>query len=136
MCSADDDAPLTVAVELSVTVLDQANQAGANVRVTPFATRFLGQSIFQSVKVAPFASAFAQLVSTPNALAGEAANALNATAELIRSGDTGPLSDVVREKAMLIATQASPIPTTLVIEFDLLIRAQVQVNGGDIALVL
>ena len=49
-------------IEFSYTLLAQANQAGANARITPSATRFLGESVFQSVKVVPFLSAFAAYV--------------------------------------------------------------------------
>jgi hypothetical protein len=100
-------------VELSYTLLNQANQAGANVRVTPFATRFLGQSVFQSVKVAPFAAAYALLVTTPNALSGDAASAINGTAALLSDGDPSQLAELLRAKQEVITLQAECVEIAL-----------------------
>ena len=68
-------------VELSFTLLAQPNQVGTNLRVTPFATRFLGQQVFQSIKVAPFASAFISSTAQQTALLG--ASLLNATSGVL-----------------------------------------------------
>ena len=119
-----------------MTLLAQPNQAGANIRITPFSTRFLGQSVFQTVKVAPFASAFVGVPNLPYNLAGQASQALNATAAFLDTGATQPLSDFIMAEKALVTAQLSPIPIIWTVEFDILIRAQVQVNGGDIALVL
>lgn len=122
-----------VDVEFSFTVLDQANQAGANVRVTPFATRVGGNGqIFQSVKVVPFLAAFAQ--TTKEQLATSASQGLAAVSGLLQGNGTAA-NEFAEAQAAIFDTQTSPLPTVVTISFDSFIRAQVQVNGGDIALV-
>jgi|APGre2960657444_1045066.scaffolds.fasta_scaffold00073_19 hypothetical protein len=124
-------------IQFSFTLLDQANQAGANVRVTPWATRLQGNGqAFQSVKVVPFLAAFANLV--PNGLNGLAADgqaALEAAAGLLQH-NTSAAQAFIADKVDTVKTQLSPIPTILTAEFDIFIRAQIQFNGGDIGLVL
>ena len=100
-------------VEFSFTLLDQANQAGANVRVTPYAIRVgANGQIFQSVKIVPFLAAFAQ--TSKQQLASQAALALNATAGLLQ-GDFAPAAAFAQATELNIGMQASPIPTVLTI---------------------
>ena len=79
------------------------------------------------MKVAPFASAWAQV--THAQLETSASQALNATAGLIQ-GDTTNLQTYLDAQAALIAPQLFPLPEFVTIEFDVYIRAQIQVNGG------
>ena len=121
-------------VQLSFTILDQPNQVGANVRVTPFAVRVgANGQLFQSVKVVPFLSAFAQ--TTKQQLASSASSGLAAVAGLLQ-GNTTQAADFATAQAMIFDMQTSPLPTAITISFDVLIRAQLQVNGGDIATIL
>ena len=121
-------------MEFSFTLLDQNNQAGQNVRVTPYALRVGGNGqIFQSVKVVPFLSAFVQ--TSTQQLTNLTALAVNATAGALR-GDAGPAGTLAAATQMIVDTQASPVPTVLTLSADVFIRAQLQVNGGDIATVL
>jgi hypothetical protein len=123
-----------VDVQLSFTILDQANQAGANVRVTPFAVRAgANGQLFQAVKVVPFLAAFAQ--TSKQQLASSASAGLAAAAGLLQ-GNTTQAADFAQAQALIFDMQASPLPTALTVSFDVLIRAQLQVNGGDIATVL
>ena len=121
-------------VQLSFTILNQLNQVGANVRVTPFAVRVgANGQLFQAVKVVPFLSAFAQ--TTKQQLASSASAGLAAVAGLLQ-GNTTQAADFAQAQAMIFDMQTSPLPTALTISFDVLIRAQLQVNGGDIATIL
>ena len=125
-------------MEFSFTLLDQATQAGANVRVTPYALRVgANGQLFQSVKarmphaassvcgspdaagtvmsllaaqIVPFLAAFAQ--TTKQQLASQAALALNATAGLLQ-GDFAPAAAFAQATDMIISMQASPVPTVL-----------------------
>jgi hypothetical protein len=121
-------------VQLSFTILNQPNQVGANVRVTPFAVRVgANGQLFQAVKVVPFLSAFAQ--TTKQQLASSASAGLAAVTGLLQ-GNTTQAADFAQAQAMIFDMQTSPLPTALTISFDVLIRAQLQVNGGDIATIL
>ena len=115
-------------------------------------TRLLTLPRIAPLQVVPFIAAFAQ--TTKQQLASQGALALNATAGLLQ-GDTAPATAFEQATAMIIKMQASPIPTALTIRrdrgaaafvcswsqqltrasrsFDIFIRAQLQVNGGDSA---
>jgi len=114
----------------SFTLLDQANTAGANVRVTPSATRFQGNGVvFQSVKVVPFLSAYRTVFDqglTPVGQVAQAAHTHNATLA----------AQLAKAKEQRFISQSLPFPTLLTVSVDIFIRAQIQINGGDIALVL
>ena len=102
----------------------------------------------------PFLAAFAQTSKQP--LASSAASALRGGVGLLQ-GDPAPAQAFVDAQQMIFNMQTSPLPTALTIRqdalramlcccllcadvslrsFDIFIRAQVQVNGGDIATVL
>jgi hypothetical protein len=160
-----------VDVQFSFTLLEQANQAGANVRVTPYALRVGGNGqVFQSVKVVPFLAAFAQ--TTVQQAANITALGLDAARGLI-SGNAAPAQTLADATKLILNVQASPLPTVFTLRrvspfflravrcasgsacvrvradacvrsallvcvrsMDIFIRAQIQVNGGDIATVL
>jgi hypothetical protein len=98
-------------VQFSFTLLDQANQAGANVRVTPFAVRVgANGQIFQAVKVVPFLGAFVQ--TTKQQLANTTSLAFNAAAGLLQ-GDLAPAATLAAAQEAIFNTQTSPLPTLL-----------------------
>ena len=117
-------------VEFSFTLLDQTNTAGANARITPSATRFQGNGVvFQSVKVVPFLSAYRTVFDqglTPVGQLVQAAHTHNATLA----------AQLAKAKEQRFISQSLPFPTLLTLSVDIFIRAQIQINGGDIALVL
>jgi hypothetical protein len=78
-------------------------------------------------------SAFAQ--TTKQQLASSASAGLAAVTGLLQ-GNTTQAADFAQAQAMIFDMQTSPLPTALTISFDVLIRAQLQVNGGDIATIL
>ena len=93
--------------EFSFTLLDQANTAGANARITPWATRFQGNGVvFQSVKVVPFLSAYRTVVDqglTPVGLVAQAAHTHNATLA----------AQLAKAKEQRFVQQSLPFPTLL-----------------------
>jgi hypothetical protein len=118
----------TVDVEFSFTLLDQANQVGANTRITPWATRVLGSGVvFQSVKVAPFYSAFRDVADQSVTPVGQVISSFH-NATLAHQLGSAKAANQLR--------QSLPFPTLLTVSVDIFIRAQVCINGGDIALVL
>ena len=129
-CRPCADSLLPPDQEFSFTLLDQANTAGANVRITPWATRFQGNGVvFQSVKVVPFLSAYRTVVDqglTPVGLVAQAAHTHNSTLA----------AQLAKAKEQRFVQQSLPFPTLLTVSTDIFIRSQVQINGGDIALVL
>jgi len=119
-----------VDVEFSFTLLDQANTAGANIRVTPSATRIFANGVlFQSFKVAPFVSAFRTIFDQGLTPVGQIAQA-------VHTRNVTLAAQLERAKAQRFVSQSLPIPTLLTVSADIFIRAQTQINGGDIALVL
>jgi hypothetical protein len=92
-----------VDVQLSFTILDQVNQAGANVRVTPFAVRAgANGQLFQAVKVVPFLAAFAQ--TSKQQLASSASSGLAAVAGLLE-GNSTQAADFAQAQAMIFNMQ-------------------------------
>ena len=124
-------------VELTTRVLVQENQNGASVRLGPVFRVGGDGTIAEGFLLLPQFTAF--VTQTTQQLAAFAAGKLRAAAEAL-AGNAANAQRQREDNAAALAeyfgVQFGPLPTAVVIVFELVLRSQISVNGGDLAAVV
>jgi hypothetical protein len=124
-------------VELTTRLLIQENQNGASVRLGP-TFRVAGDgTVAEGFLLLPQFTTF--VTQTTQQLAAFAAGKLRAAAAML-AGDAAAAQQQRDVNAAALADyfglQFGPLPTAAVIAFELVMRSQLSVNGGDLAAVI
>ena len=124
-------------VELTTRLLLQENQNGASVRMGPVYRVGGDGTIAEGFLLLPQFTAF--VTQTTQQLAAFAAGKLRAAAEAL----AGNAANAQRQRednaaalAQYFGVQFGPLPTAAVVVFELVLRGQISVNGGDLAAVV
>ena len=124
-------------VELTTRILLQENQNGASVRLGPVFRVGGDGTVAEGFLLLPQFSAF--VTQTTQQLAAFAAAKLRAAAEAL----AGNAANAQRQRednaaalAQYFGVQFGPLPPAVVVVFELVLRSQLSVNGGDLAAVV
>ena len=124
-------------VELTTRILVQENQNGASLRLGPVFRVGGDGTVAEGFLLLPQFTAF--VTQTTQQLAAFAAAKLRAAAEAL----AGNVANARRQRednaaalAEYFGVQFGPLPTAVVVVFELVLRSQLSVNGGDLAAVV
>ena len=124
-------------VELTTRILVQENQNGASLRLGPVFRVGGDGTVAEGFLLLPQFTAF--VTQTTQQLAAFAAAKLRAAAEAL-AGNAANAQRQREDNAAALAeyfgVQFGPLPTAVVVAFELVLRSQLSVNGGDLAAVV